>query len=62
MPISICQCGCEIEKHVANGCVGKQGREPCECRGFRSLQKPEVDPFLTVEHYMTDRKGYWTGD
>ncbi len=60
----ICRCGCEIEKHVAHGCMGKQGRkrEPCDCKGFKSMEPPEVDPFTTVEYYMRDRKGIWTGD
>lgn len=36
---NVCACGCEIERHVANGCMGRQGpgREPCECKGFRAI-------------------------
>lgn len=61
---NICMCGCVVEIHVANGCMGKQGprREPCECKGFKPMEPPEVDPFATAEHYRADRKGTWTGD
>lgn len=60
----ICECGHVIEDHIGYLCVAEVHGEPrrCECSGFKPMEPPEVDPFTTVEYYMRDRKGTWTGD
>ena len=43
-------------------CMGEQGGCPCGCLGFKLMAPAKVNPFVTAEHYLADRKRTWTGD